>query len=144
MPDAAPQAGVLRLRNQLEELERLQVFVSQYCAARGLSADDTFAITLALDELVTNVILHGYEDQAAHEIQVTLSRDADTVVVDLEDDARPFDPSQPVTVDTSAALQEREIGGLGLHLVQRTMDQLTYRRAAGRNHLRLRKQLAPR
>ncbi len=143
MPESLPHDR-LRLRNQLDELDRLHTFVSNYGEQQQIAAEDSFAITLALDELVTNVIVHGYDDTAEHEILIGLCTDGDSVVVEVEDDARPFDPSQSVAVNLSANLEERAIGGLGLHLVHRTMDQLTYRRADGKNHLQLRKRLSPR
>ena len=58
MPEKDPPPSVIRLRNRLEELNRLHPFVAQFCSAGSLSSDDAFALSLALDELVTNVIEH--------------------------------------------------------------------------------------
>ena len=141
MPEKDPPPRVIRLRNQLGELTRLHAFVEQFCRARGLPSDDSFALSLALDELVTNVIVHGYADGAEHDIQVALSMAGDDVVVEMEDDARPFDPTQPTAVDLTADLQHRKIGGLGLHFVQRAMDEMTYRRTGRHNRLRMTKRI---
>lgn len=141
MPEKDPPPSVIRLRNQLEELNRLHPFVAQFCSAGGMPADDAFALSLALDELVTNVIMHGYADRAEHEIQVALSLAGNNVVVEMEDDARPFDPTQPTVVDLAADLQHRQIGGLGLHFVRRAMDEMTYRRTDLHNQLRMRKRI---
>jgi anti-sigma regulatory factor (Ser/Thr protein kinase) len=141
MPEKDPPAHVIHLRNQLEELNRLHPFVTQFCSAGGLPSDDAFALSLALDELVTNVIMHGYADRAEHEIQVALSMVGTDVVVEMEDDAGPFDPTQPTAVDLSANLEHRKIGGLGLHFVRRAMDEMTYRRSDRHNHLRMRKRV---
>lgn len=143
MPEAAAPARVIRLRNRLEELNRLHPFVEQFCDAGGLPADDAFALSLALDELVTNVIVHGYADGAEHEIQVALSMAGEDVVVEMEDDARPFDPTQTPAVDLAAALQHRRIGGLGLHFVRQAMDEMTYRRTDRHNYLRMTKRIDP-
>src|SRR5262245_34495390 len=59
---------VIRLRNRLEELDRLHPFVAEFCQDGGVPAEESFALSLALDELVTNVIEHGYADGAEHEI----------------------------------------------------------------------------
>lgn len=141
MPEKDPPPSVIRLRNQLEELNRLHPFVAQFCSAGGLPSDDAFALSLALDELVTNVIEHGYADAGEHEIQVVLSMAGMDVVVEMEDDARPFDPTQPTVVDLAADLPHRQIGGLGLHFVRRAMDEMTYRRTDHHNQLRMRKRI---
>jgi anti-sigma regulatory factor (Ser/Thr protein kinase) len=104
---------VILLCNRLEELGRLHAFVTQFCQAAGLPADDAFALSLALDELVTNAIVHGYADGGEHGIEVA-----------------------------SADLHQRQVGGLGLHFVRRAVDEMTYRRIDGRNRLRLRKRVA--
>jgi anti-sigma regulatory factor (Ser/Thr protein kinase) len=142
MPERTPSASVIRLRNQLGELNRLHPFVEQFCRAGDLPFDDAFALSLALDELVTNVIVHGYADAAEHEILVAMSLTGDDVVVEMEDDGRPFDPTRETAVDLGAELQHRTIGGLGLHFVQRAMDAMTYRRTDRHNHLRMRKRIA--
>lgn len=143
MSEVDPVHSSIRLRNQLDELNRLHAFVTQFCLASRLPPADSFALSLALDELVTNVIVYGYDDGAEHEIVVALSMAGDTVVVEMEDDARPFDPTQGTAVDLSADPQHREIGGLGLHFVRRTMDEMVYRRSGGRNHLRMEKRTDP-
>jgi len=143
MPEADPPARVIRLRNQLEELNRLHPFVEQFCDAGGLPSADAFALSLTLDELVTNIIVHGCADGAEHEIQVALSMAGDDIVVEMDDDACPFDPTQAPAVDFAAELQHRPIGGLGLHFVRQAMDAMTYRRADGRNQLRMTKRIAP-
>ncbi|MBI1817817.1 MAG: ATP-binding protein [Deltaproteobacteria bacterium] len=140
-PETDPPPRVIRLRNHLEELNRLHPFVAQFCDAGGLPSNDAFALSLALDELVTNVIVHGYGDHAEHEIQVALSMAGGDVVVEMEDDARPFDPTQPTAVDLAADLEHRKVGGLGLHFVQRAMDEMTYRRTGRHNHLRIKKRI---
>lgn len=131
----------IRLRNRLDELDRLHAFVAQFSSTSGLSTEIAFALTLAIEELVTNVILHGYEDAAEHAILVSLSLEAGTVVVALEDDGRSFDPTQTLAVDLSLDPQQREIGGLGLHFVRRTMDEMTYHRSGNRNHLLMKKRI---
>ena len=70
-----------------------------------------------------------------------LSMAGTDVVVEMEDDARPFDPTQPTTIDLTADLQHRKIGGLGLHFVRRAMDEMTYRRTDRHNRLRMKKRI---
>jgi len=62
----------------------------------------------------------------------------------VEDDGKPFDPTQAPVVDTSLPLEKKPIGGLGIHLIRRAMDEMSYRRQANRNVLRMVKRLSRR
>jgi len=141
MPRPIGHPAEIRLSNRLDELDRLHAFVAQFSSTSRLSAEIAFALGLAIEELVTNVILHGYDDAAEHEIGVSLSLEAGTVVVELEDDGRPFDSTRTSAVDLSPDPQRRKIGGLGLHFVRSAMDEVTYHRSGNRNHLLMKKRI---
>src|SRR4051812_7828469 len=113
----------LTLRNDLAELTRLAEFIDAFCAPLQPSDKDVMAFQLALEEAVTNVINHGYRDGQPHTFTVGLNLGADDrVTAIVADDAPAFDPLARAPVDTSAPLEEREIGGLGVHLVKKLMD----------------------
>ncbi|MET0151349.1 MAG: ATP-binding protein [Candidatus Binatia bacterium] len=131
----------VRLCNRLDELDRLHALVAQFSSTNRLSTEIAFALSLAIEELVTNVILHGYDDAAEHVIVVSLSLDAGAVVVEMEDDGRSFDSTRAPAVDLSLDPQQRRIGGLGLHFVRSTMDEMTYHRRGNRNHLLMKKRI---
>jgi serine/threonine-protein kinase RsbW len=141
MPSPTPHGTDIRLRNRLDELDRLHTLVAQFSAASGLSTEVAFALSLAIEELVANVILHGYEDAAEHTIVVSLSLEAGAVVVEMEDDGRSFDSTRAPAVDLSVDPLQRRIGGLGLHFVRTTMDEVTYDRRGDRNHTLMKKHL---
>jgi serine/threonine-protein kinase RsbW len=141
MPSPAVHRTDIRLCNRLEELDRLHAFVEQFSSTSGLSTESAFALCLAIEEVVTNVILHGYDDDAEHAIVVSLSVDAGAVVVEMEDDGRSFDSTQAPPVDLSLDPQQRRIGGLGLHFVRTTMDEVAYHRRGNRNHLLMKKRI---
>lgn len=101
------------------------------------------AINLSLDELLTNTISYGYEDDGAHTIEIELSKDGNGVTVVLADDARAFDPTAAADPDIDADLDERALGGLGIHIVRAMMDEISYRRVDGRNELTLTKRTGP-
>ena len=94
---------------------------------------------LALEELVTNCIKYGYDDQAEHviHVQVELSPDGMTIVV--EDDGHPFNPLEQVEPDTNLPVEERPLGGLGLHLLRKLSDRIDYAWKNGRNRVTLHK-----
>ena len=137
---------VLHLRNDTAELERLAAELARFGSAHGLSERDLFQVTLALDEVVTNVISYAFDDAAEHEIAVRLRFAAGGIAIEVEDDGRPFDPLAvpPVDAQLERPIEEREVGGLGLHLVRRTMDGLEYRREMGKNVLTMRKRVSRR
>ena len=134
------------LKNDLAELERLSGVVEQFGKRHGLPTTALFDLHLALDEILTNVVSYGYDDQHEHEIivRLTLGADGDSrqLEVEVEDDGRPFNPLETAPPDVNASIEDRPIGGLGIHLVRRVMDDLEYRRQRGKNVLVMRKTVA--
>ena len=120
---------------RLSEVRELSGMVEAFADANGLPDPKVFIVNLALDELVTNTIMHGLEDKANAEIQITMRVDAGTLVLVVEDNGRPFDPTQHTHADVTSSLEERAIGGLGLHLVKRFADRISYEFVEGRNRL---------
>jgi anti-sigma regulatory factor (Ser/Thr protein kinase) len=129
----------VRLRNDLGELARAATVVERFASERSLPQAVASEINLALDEVLTNVISYAYEDAGAHEIEVRLEVEGADVVVEVTDDGRPFDPLSVALAEVDRPLEERPIGGLGMHLVRHVMDHLEYRRERGRNVLTMRK-----
>jgi len=131
----------LTLQNDLSEIGRIAAIIEIFCADRKLGEATANAINLALDELLTNTISYGYDDTGKHAIEIDLVQDDDRLTLTLRDDARPFDPTQAAEPDIEAGIDERPIGGLGIHLVRAMMDKIEYRRADGHNRLTLTKLL---
>lgn len=98
-----------------------------------------FAITLALEEMISNTIKYGYEDQHAHVIEVEVRIADRCVEIEIRDDGHPFDPFSQEEPDTSLPPEERPIGGLGIHLVKNMLDSCAYAREDGRNIVRVAK-----
>jgi serine/threonine-protein kinase RsbW len=136
------KATGITFTNDLAELERLSRVVEEFGRAAGLSAPVIFDLQLAASEIVTNVILHAYDDEREHAIVVRLAANAGEVTVEVEDDGRPFDPSSAPAPRLDLPLEERPVGGLGVHLARRVTDAIEYRRQDGRNILRMRKKTA--
>lgn len=132
------------LRNDLAEIDRLAAELEDFGARHDLPPATIFAVNLALEEVVSNVIAHGYDDAAAHRIGVELRALGDAVEVAVEDDGRPFNPLTAAAPDVEVSLDERDVGGLGVLLVRKLMDDVTYERVADRNVLTFKKQMEPR
>jgi len=131
----------LRLQNRLLELDRLADTVEAFGEAHGLSPKLRFQIRLVLDELLTNIISYGYPEDGEHSIFVGMGQDGSLLRFVLEDDARPFDPLSAHRPDLEAAVDERQIGGLGIHLVRTIMDRVAYERVGDTNRLILEKDI---
>lgn len=133
----------ISLRNDLAELARLAEAIEAFGEEAELGMKLVFSLNLVLDELVTNVISYGYNGQPAgeHEITVALSVEDGRLTAVLLDDGRPFDPLSKGPADTDSPLEDRKIGGLGVHFVRTMMDEVGYSRVDGRNCLKLVKNL---
>ncbi|WPL16515.1 Phosphoserine phosphatase RsbU [Thiorhodovibrio winogradskyi] len=135
------QASTLTLTNDLSELTRLASWLERFGNEQGIDEKTLYQLNLALDELVTNIIHHAYPDGQAHSFNLLLQRLEDRIEAELSDDGIPFNPLEMPEPDTQAAIDSRQIGGLGIHFVRQTMDEVHYRFEQGHNHLRLIKYL---
>jgi serine/threonine-protein kinase RsbW len=133
---------VLNLRNDPAEIARLAPLVAEFCARHALAETTAAQLNLALDEAITNIIAYAYDDAGEHEIAVRISVVAGALTAELIDDGREFDPLLVAPADAAAPLADRPVGGLGIHLVCRLMDDIRYRREGARNHLVLAKRIA--
>lgn len=132
----------LVLANRIEEISARAGRIEEFLRSLGVPGDTIFRVSLALDELLTNIISHGYSDACRHLIRVTVSVTGGAVVVRTEDDGVAFDPFARAPVDTAAGIDERRPGGLGIHLVKEMIGEVAYRRSDGRNRITLRQSFA--
>ena len=98
-------------------------------------------VFLAFDELVTNCIKYGYDDAHDHTIVFILSFDDHNLNIDVIDDGRPFNPLSAPEPDLSLQLDDRPIGGLGIHLLRKLADHMAYERRGDANRLRITKRI---
>jgi anti-sigma regulatory factor (Ser/Thr protein kinase) len=131
--------ATLELRPEIGELARLATTFADFAAQQNVPADVVNAMHLSLEEVVTNVIVHGYKQTGNKTVQVRLAARPGEVIVEVEDEAPPFDPLARAAPDLDLPLEERPIGGLGIHLVKNLMDAVTYQRDGNRNRLTLTK-----
>ena len=98
-----------------------------------------FKVNLVLEELGLNILSYGSAGaDRPPEIEITLVSEDDSLTIEVSDDGRPFNPLEDAAVpDVEALLDERSVGGLGVHLVRTMMDDLSYQRAEGRNLLKM-------
>ena len=134
--------AAIQVRNKVTELARLNAFLAAFWASNQLPKDAMFGLAVALEEIFANVIFHGYRDGGEHAIHVALALRDRVVSLTVEDDGVPFNPLDAPAADDTAPLEERPIGGLGIHLVRKLMDELEYARKGNRNRLVVRKRVS--
>lgn len=98
-----------------------------------------FKVNLVLEELGLNILSYGGAGTDRRpEIDIVLISDDDSLTIEVSDDGKPFNPLEDATnPDIGALIEERSIGGLGVHLVRTLMDNLSYQRVDGRNRLKM-------
>ena len=131
----------ITLSNHLSELERLHQVLWQFGKEQNLSHKVINTMNLALEEIVTNVIAHGYEDTGEHAIIIHCSVRDGQVMAEVEDDGQPFNPLECPDPDVSKPLEDRPLGGLGIYLVRNVMDALDYTYQGGKNRIKLTKRI---
>ena len=129
----------LALKCDLSELARSAEEIEKFGANRDWPPEWIFKTNLALDELITNVVNYGFEGQEEKkDIHITLTESDNCLVVVMEDEGNPFDPfSEAAEPSLDDELEERTVGGLGVYFVKTLMDEATYERREGRNHITL-------
>ncbi len=128
--------------NQLEAIPVLQVAFERYVAQWERAKPLIPTLNMALDDLLNNVVQYAFpHDQTEHQIYVEGDVRDGSVVLTIMDDGIPFNPLSVAPPDLSLLLHEREIGGLGIHLIRSMFDEVTYHRDVGRNVLTVKKKL---
>jgi len=122
----------------LDEVPGISVELERCMRSSGFSDEQILDLQLAVEEAITNIIVHGYAGTAGT-IVIHCRAGADEVIVEIFDDAPAFDPLQVPAPDISADLDDREIGGLGIFLARQVTDAVTYRYKDGQNILTLTK-----
>lgn len=125
------------MANDSADLARVLDEIDAQLAPLPVSPKRKYAVRLALDELLSNVVRYAYDDGARHRIDLKLETDAPFHLT-IADDGKPFDPTAdapPPVLD--GPIEDRPIGGLGLHILKKMGLRLAYRREAGRNVVRV-------
>lgn len=130
-----------QLKNNLSELEKLSQAVDEFGEKNHLDPNDAYALHLSLDEVLTNIISYGYNDLNEHFIAICIALKDEELVAEVDDDGNPFNPLDIPKPDLKQSIDERPIGGLGIHLVRSMMDTLEYKRINGKNILTMKKKV---
>lgn len=131
----------LVISNELASLDRLAEVLDKIGVAQQWDSNTLFDLNLCVEEAVVNVIVHGYEDNGRHQIEVDIAYDATSVTITVLDDGIAYNPLDARGADIHAAPEERTPGGLGVHLVRALMHELAYTREDNRNRFVMKRYL---
>lgn len=127
---------------KLEKLAEIRHFVEETAKALGLEAAAIQDMRLAVDEAVTNIILHGYGNEGG-QLSIEVSEDRGALIVRVRDNAPPFDPTGAPPPNLAVPLKERPIRGAGIFLMRKAVDEIAHRvMPSGGNELTLVKKYA--
>jgi len=121
------------IRNEISEISRILDLIERFGEENNISPGIINSLNLSLDEIITNTISYGYKDSESHTICVALELKNNVINVKIEDDGIAFNPLEVPEADITKPLEEKSIGGLGVHLVKNLMDSVAYRRIENKN-----------
>ena len=111
---------------KFEFLDEIRELVAQVARQGGFTEKAIYSLQLAADEAASNIIEHAYEGISNAKIDITCNMQGDTLVITMRDTGRPFDPSKVKQPNLKADLSDRQIGGLGVYLMRKLMDEVSY------------------
>jgi anti-sigma regulatory factor (Ser/Thr protein kinase) len=130
----------LTVEGRMENLPGILEFIAGMLRKHLVDDINAYEIRLAVDEAVTNIITHAYKSTGGN-IHIACARENEMIVITIEDEGSPFDPTKYPPPDLSTDLEHREIGGLGIYFIGKVMDTVTYRREGGSNVLMMMKRI---
>jgi serine phosphatase RsbU (regulator of sigma subunit)/anti-sigma regulatory factor (Ser/Thr protein kinase) len=128
--------------NRLPEIERFKMSFNTFSEQHDISTPVRRKLNLVFDELLSNIISYAYHDEDEHDIEIKVELSEASIKVSITDDGMPFNPFDVEKPDTELSLEERKIGGLGIHLVREVMDKVSYQRRIDKNVTTLVKDIA--
>jgi len=127
----------LVIENRIQELDKLEPFLSHFFEQKSIDMSLLPQLDLALEEAVTNVIMYAYPEGETGTAELTVNVNNKQICSTLTDSGTPFNPLEQQEDNLDVSLEERKIGGLGIHLIKEIMSKVEYEYANGRNVLRM-------
>lgn len=118
---------------RLEEVARVNAAFAEFSEAQAVPLEVRRSMLVVLDELLANIISYGLATDGGGEAAIEVVLGAESLTVTLSDNAAAFDPFARAAPDTTLSVEERPIGGLGIHLVRHMVDEVSYQRSGDRN-----------
>jgi len=132
----------LRVKNAFAEISAANEAATRWLTHRNAPPAADYFANLVIEELVTNCIKYAYDDANEHIIEIELKLSADDLTLTVTDDGHPFNPLELPPANTNLPLEDRPLGGLGIHLLRKFSDRMEYARVESKNQLTLHKSLS--
>ena len=129
------------IKNQVDELERVNQFVEEIGEELGLDMELQINLNLVMEEMVSNVIFYAYPEGKTAEIELLAESDGKELTFVLSDKGKEFDPTAKADADPDVNPAERDIGGMGIYIVKNIMNEVSYQRLEGKNLLTMKKEI---
>jgi sigma-B regulation protein RsbU (phosphoserine phosphatase) len=133
----------ITIKNGLPAIEQVTERFNSFADEHNIDTGIRRKMSIVFDEFLNNIISYAYNDDHEHDIDINVKLINNQLSVTITDDGIPFDPFSSKSPDTDSSLDEREIGGLGIHLVRNMMDKVSYQRKDDKNIVKLIKSLNP-
>ncbi len=131
----------LIIKSDIEELNRLALFIEELGERREFDMALVMNLNLALEEVVSNIILYAYPQKMDEEVSIKCREVDDLLIFTISDGGVEFDPTKVDQADITLSAEERGIGGLGIFIVRQIMDEVKYERVENKNILIITKKL---
>ena len=131
----------ITVQNRLPEIERFKNSFNAFSEQNKIPTSVRRKMNMVFDELLNNIISYAYSDDDKHDIEIRLKLSENRLMVSIVDDGTPFNPLNVDSPDIELSLEERKVGGLGLHLVRKVIDKVSYQRRIDKNMITLVKYL---
>jgi anti-sigma regulatory factor (Ser/Thr protein kinase) len=129
----------LTVKNRIEDLLRVNSIFESFATQHDIGGRLRYHLLVSIEEILTNIIKYGFDEQGVHPIHITFRLVLENVEMEFEDRGREFNPLEVEEPNLETAIEDRQLGGLGIHLVKKMVDVAQYRREGDRNILLLRK-----
>jgi len=132
---------LIRIKNEISEIAKVSQIFNGFSNQHKLSKKVTNVFDMALDEMLNNIITYGYDDKNEHDIDIEIHLLDQILILKIEDDGHEFNPLDVPEADIDSSMEDRPIGGLGIHLTRNTMDDIHYTYKDKKNCLKMKKKI---
>jgi serine/threonine-protein kinase RsbW len=127
----------IQIKNNISEIKRISQSLHEFGASQHLPFNIIHSLDLGLDEILNNIITHGYNQHDEGQITIQIRQSDSQIIVVIEDQGKEFNPLKMKAADTASKIEKRPIGGLGIHLTRNFIDEIQYKYENKKNCLTL-------
>ncbi|MCD4772853.1 MAG: ATP-binding protein [Bacteroidales bacterium] len=132
----------LKIKNNISELDKLVIFIEKMAEDWKIPVKEVFSINLVLEEIISNIIFYAFDDKFDHEIHLEADYNNNILKIMIEEEGKEFNILKvPLPDHLDTGVENRKVGGLGIHLITTIMDKIEYKRTGDKNQTFLYKKI---